>query len=51
MPVPVVSMLVLIAGMSRALVLEQSLGMATGIAETYDVIEGCLDRLEGTSAG
>jgi hypothetical protein len=49
--VPPVVLLVLIAGMSRALVLEQSLGMSTGIAATYDVIELSLDRLEGTPAG
>ena len=43
---PPVVLLVLIAGMSRALVLETSLGMTTGIAETYEVIERYLDQLE-----
>ncbi len=48
--VPPVVLLVLIAGLSRALVLEASLGMTTGIAETYDVIERFLDRLEAPPA-
>lgn len=48
--VPPVVLLVLIAGMSRALVLEEALGMTTGIAETYDVIERYLDRLEASPA-
>lgn len=44
--VPPVVLLVLIAGMSRSLVLEDALGMTTGIAETYEVIERYLDQLE-----
>lgn len=45
--VPPVTLLVLIAAVSRALVLEESLGMHTGIKETYQVIETFLDNLEG----
>ena len=44
--VPVVSILVLIAGMSRGLMLEHSLGMETGLAETEAVIERLLDDLD-----
>ena len=44
--VPVVSILVLIAGMSRGLMLEQSLGMETGLAETEAVIGRLLDDLD-----
>ncbi len=45
--IPPVTLLVLIAGMSRALVLERSMGMSTGIDETYALIEHYLDQLEG----
>ena len=44
--VPPVTLLVLVAGMARALVLEESLGMMTGIADTYAVIERLLDTIE-----
>ena len=44
--VPPVTLLVLGAGMARALVLEESLGMMTGIADTYAVIERLLDTIE-----
>jgi AcrR family transcriptional regulator len=44
--VPPVTLLVLIAGMARSLVLEESLGMKTGIADTYAVIERLLDSIE-----
>ena len=44
--IPPVTLLVLIAGMARALVLEESLGMTTGIADTYAVIERLLDTIE-----
>jgi hypothetical protein len=44
--IPPVAMLVMIAGMSRALVLEASLGMSTGLEETYAVIERLLDSIE-----
>jgi AcrR family transcriptional regulator len=44
--VPPVTLLVLVAGMARALVLEESLGMNTGIADTYAAIERLLDTIE-----
>ncbi len=44
--VPPVALLVMMAGMARALVLEESLGMTTGIADTYDVIDRLLDSIE-----
>jgi AcrR family transcriptional regulator len=44
--IPPVTVLVMIAGMSRALVLEESLGIVTGVAETYEVIEAFLDGIE-----
>ena len=48
--VPVVSILVLIASMSRGLMLEKSIGMETGLAETEAAIERLLDELDGAVA-
>ena len=45
--VPPEVLLVAIAGISRAIVMEQSLGMKTGLAETVAFVEKHLDRIEG----
>jgi AcrR family transcriptional regulator len=42
--------MVLIAGLSRTIAMEQSLGMKTGLTETVAVIERLLDRYEGPAA-
>ncbi|MET0804300.1 MAG: TetR/AcrR family transcriptional regulator [Acidimicrobiales bacterium] len=45
--VPPEVLLVAIAGISRAIVMEQSLGMETGLAETIAFVEKHLERIEG----
>jgi AcrR family transcriptional regulator len=40
-------LMVAIAGISRAIVMEESLGMKTGLAETLAFVEKHLDRIEG----
>jgi len=45
--VPPVAVLVLIAGLGRAVVMEESLGMRTGLKETVDVVDRFIDRFEG----
>ena len=45
--VPPEVLLVAIAGISRAIVMEQALGMTTGLTETIAFVEKHLDRIEG----
>ena len=45
--VPPEVLLVAIAGISRAIVMEESLGMETGLAETIAFVEKHLERIEG----
>ena len=45
--VPPEVLLVAIAGISRAIVMEESLGMKTGLAETTAFVERLLERYEG----
>lgn len=45
--IPPEVLLVAIAGISRAIVMEESLGMKTGLAETAAFVEKHLDRIEG----
>jgi AcrR family transcriptional regulator len=45
--VPASVLLVLIASVSRSLVMEDELGMTVGHAETYEFVEHWLERLEG----
>ena len=47
--VPPVVVLVVMASISRTVVMEQALGMHTGLAETLAVVERYLARLEGPS--
>ncbi len=45
--IPPESLAVLIAGVSRVIVMEEALGIKTGLRETRNLVEGLLDRYEG----
>ncbi|MBS9374143.1 TetR/AcrR family transcriptional regulator [Rhodococcus sp. B50] len=48
--VPPVVLSVLMTSISRVIVMEESLGLTEGHAETYELVEWCLSMLEGGAA-
>ncbi|MDC3725968.1 transcriptional regulator, TetR family [Rhodococcus rhodochrous J3] len=47
--IPPVVLSVLMTSISRVLVMEESLGLTAGHAETYELVEWCLSMLEGAA--